>query len=339
MHMTLRQPRAFTVVELLAVIAIIGLFIALLLPAVQASREAARRSQCSDHLKQWGLALYSHHSARGVFPPGTRVAQGGGWGTSFYVALLPFVEQGSLYDRWPWGVHDGYWEGNAPLRMLLDKAMIPPLRCPSDPMPPWSSMPPVGDSGSASVAHASYVGIMGAAGDEPTASPPFLEPRVAQCCLSWMEPIDGLSSRGGMLPPSQSIRLKECTDGTSHVLIMGETSDFGMDYAGRKNYVIGGSTYWGFQMGAFLPPEPFSPGSTIDRSYNITAIRHPIGTRDVNLPGIGEAHPPNNPMLSTHPGGCLALMTDCSVHFMADSTSLVLLKRLATRDDGAAACP
>ena len=99
--------RGFTLVELLVVIAIIGILIALLLPAVQAAREAARRTQCSSHLKQIGLALHNYHDAHRCFPPflihragnPSRIAdvdKGANW----LVFLLPYVEQRQLYDQW-----------------------------------------------------------------------------------------------------------------------------------------------------------------------------------------------------------------------------------------------
>jgi len=102
------RKRAFTLVELLVVIAIIGVLVALLLPAVQAAREAARRMQCSNHLKQIGLALQNYHDvfqalpygarARYVMTSGTAPANQGP-GPSWYVGLLPFCEQKPLSDQ------------------------------------------------------------------------------------------------------------------------------------------------------------------------------------------------------------------------------------------------
>ena len=95
--MRTRPRSAFTLVELLVVIAIIGILIALLLPAVQAAREAARRMQCGNHLKQVGLAIHSFHSTHNALPPaGTR----GGGEVTMFVHLLPFIEQDVAYQLW-----------------------------------------------------------------------------------------------------------------------------------------------------------------------------------------------------------------------------------------------
>ncbi|MEO6809908.1 MAG: DUF1559 domain-containing protein, partial [Isosphaeraceae bacterium] len=103
--------RAFTLIELLVVIAIIGVLIALLLPAVQAAREAARRSQCVNNLKQIGLSLHNYHDSNNVFPMGASQApfdlgQVDTWSVwSAQASLLPYIEQGPIYNaiNFSWG--------------------------------------------------------------------------------------------------------------------------------------------------------------------------------------------------------------------------------------------
>ena len=91
--------RGFTLVELLVVIAIIGILIALLLPAVQAAREAARRMQCTNNLKQLALACHNHHDTNGELPSGTMCDPSrGSFGFSWIAQVLPHIEMESLYD-------------------------------------------------------------------------------------------------------------------------------------------------------------------------------------------------------------------------------------------------
>src|SRR5215831_17732652 len=91
-----RPHRGFTLIELLVVIAIIAVLIALLLPAVQSAREAARRAQCVNNLKQIGLAMHNYESANSSLPPGIK---GSVWGT-WLVYVLPFMEQSSMFNAW-----------------------------------------------------------------------------------------------------------------------------------------------------------------------------------------------------------------------------------------------
>ena len=118
----------FTLVELLVVITIIGILIALLLPAVQAARESARRSQCTNNEKQIGLGLLNYHLSFNTFPPGAY----GGWGESWTASILPHVEQMSLYETIPWG--KGTWYGTDPASLALQnlsRARVSVYRCPS----------------------------------------------------------------------------------------------------------------------------------------------------------------------------------------------------------------
>jgi prepilin-type N-terminal cleavage/methylation domain-containing protein len=130
---------AFTLVELLVVIAIIGILVALLLPAVQAAREAARRTQCSNNSKQIGIGMHNYHDTFKIFPPAGMLRavnyNGGfpqnagmtGLGLTWGAHLMPFIEQGTLYDKinftvdWQDAANAGIWGAN-----------IPAYRCPSD---------------------------------------------------------------------------------------------------------------------------------------------------------------------------------------------------------------
>ncbi|MDY0170113.1 MAG: DUF1559 domain-containing protein [Thermoguttaceae bacterium] len=122
-----RRESGFTLVELLVVIAIIGILIALLLPAVQAAREAARRMQCTNNLKQIGLAMHTYHDSLRIFPPGCVLSSRG---HTWYTFVLPFMEQRALYDALaPRGqtIPASASAGESPLKTQLSM-----FRCPSD---------------------------------------------------------------------------------------------------------------------------------------------------------------------------------------------------------------
>ena len=125
--------KAFTLVELLVVIAIIGMLVALLLPAVQAAREAARRMQCANHMKQWALAAHNHHDIFDAIPAAQNQLKKDGHGSfSATVKLLPFMEQQAVYEGvreldnpWPTAAED-------PTNPRYSHANISTIRCPSD---------------------------------------------------------------------------------------------------------------------------------------------------------------------------------------------------------------
>ncbi len=137
------RPRAFTLVELLVVITIIGILIALLLPAVQAAREAARRSSCINNLKQMGLALHHYHDSLQTFPPGCITANRIGWAA----LILPHLEQAPLYEQlanhnaFKANSSTSYWVGvtsgsgsETAVKDVDSKTVLGVYNCPSDPM-------------------------------------------------------------------------------------------------------------------------------------------------------------------------------------------------------------
>ena len=125
--------KAFTLIELLVVIAIIAILVALLLPAVQQAREAARRSQCKNNLKQLGLALHNYHDVHQVFPPGgidPSAIGGVGYNPSWRMFITPYLDQSAIHDTTNFS--QGMSSGSANLALRLTR--LPIMLCPSDPM-------------------------------------------------------------------------------------------------------------------------------------------------------------------------------------------------------------
>jgi len=329
--------RGFTLIELLVVIAIIAILVALLLPAVQQAREAARRSQCKNNLKQLGLAFANYHDVHNTFPMGNHGRDG--WGMSFYPALLPYLDQTALYEAFDFSVNNGndigYTDQCNNLRAKgVETTLIPSLLCPSSPLPRRVQ------STCANSMAASYVGIMGAAQGNGFTATQAKQIR-ANCCRCCSGLSGGHVSAGGMLLGPEGggssgvqriqrggrpVLLRQVTDGTSNVMMMGESSDWAFDASGNPQHV---DPSWphGWMMGTHHD-------ANRRRHFNLTTVRYPIGTRDYNLPGVKGNHGPNNPLVSAHPGGINALLADGSVRFLTESMDLGILKALALRADG-----
>lgn len=338
---------AFTLIELLVVIAIIAILIALLLPAVQQAREAARRSTCKNNLKQLGVAFHNYHDTHDCLPIGVRTgANRGGWGVSFYVHILPYIDQVALSQKWPWGNppfdrDEGYAAGNANLRgnpVNILNQTISTIRCPSSALPTFGG-------GNNAVCMPSYAGISGAV--QPTGR--FNPRRQRNCCTCCGSSVntgggssrDGFVSGSGMLVGgNQVVKFSQCTDGLSNTMILGEISDWAYDRNGAQRHIDPGwphgfamGTGWNTAVTSVVGGVGGNTGNAIERWFNLTSIRYPVGTKNYDLPGIGDNHGPNNPLTSMHSGGAHAVLGDGTVRFLSDSLDLETLKLLAERDD------
>ena len=343
--MPTRRIRGFTLVELLVVITIIGILIALLLPAVQAAREAARRLQCSNNLKQIGLGLHNYHAAHGAFPYGGAYNEGAGncnyapgvstrHGHNWRVHILPFTENAALYDSIP-SISAPYGDAFRDLWAPLPqhKVAIPMFYCPSETGPQlrtgvwvnyWAANPTDGEA-----ALSSYRGSAGNVSHWGHGA------AIESCglCAGGGCPCDtGLhatnnggshfaycqkndASLGMLWANPTSVRIRDVTDGTSNTLFVGE------------------STYAEFGGGLGCPElshwlAPWSVSGTpygINMDYPNTDIL-PGGVRAGFLTGCG--------FRSRHPGGAQFLLADGSVRFISETINMLTFSALGTKAGG-----
>ena len=295
---------AFTLVELLVVIAIIAILIALLLPAVQSAREAARRTQCANHLKQVGIALHNYHNMSNRFPPGllmwgARAENGCGTpsGVSaikyqsfgFLTFILPYLEQVNVDDIVLYVLREYPDSAEAGSRV------IPPYLCPSDPQGAeytYGTEPPLMKTNLSAVADSLDYTCDGrryrlGKRDIPNAT--------------------GQVYRGanGMLFNNSSTRIGDVFDGTSQTLCVGE--------------VTGG--------------EPGSHHGWFWLTHNANDTADGING-PTTVPGGGSFVFYGGGFSSYHPGGCHFLFGDASTHFLSETINQAVLSALTTRGAG-----
>jgi prepilin-type N-terminal cleavage/methylation domain-containing protein len=330
-----RSPKpGFTLVELLVVIAIIGILVALLLPAVQAAREAARRMQCSNHLKQHGLALHNYHDTYKAFPPRRGGTAGGGNAARFdgnydrksaFIFLLAFLEQQPMADAiraggvtdtngnviWPDG--PAGWYGNANWRPYATQLTV--VLCPSD--------KPVLGGNSAKNSYAFCIGD--SPGDTAGAQ-------------RWN--INTSANRGMFVGSARCRRIADLTDGTSNTLAMSERvwgGNLGLTTANQQDVRTATATN--------VAATTTNPGACLATATGKRFIGVQIKARFGALWSDGQAErigfttilPPNAPSCvndangnadsnggvlspsSYHPGGVMGLLADGAVRFISET--------------------
>ena len=312
------EPRGFTLVELLVVIAIIGVLVALLLPAVQAAREAARRSQCVSNLKQIGIAISTYVDANKKLPPGRSGCDGAvttngpchalaprtGLGT--FALILPFIEEQALFDlkqdtpdtMQPWHTTSTTWASN-PNNLRFVAQVVSLYRCPSDPTPraetsailEWN--PPIpGDK---------LVGLTG-----------------YSCNWGTSQSNSGANKSGnnGLFSYRKVYKLREITDGLAHTLIVGEAQVRPaphIEFLGSNNpWSLGGR-------GVTMRSTEVAMNAPYESWFILSAS---TGYREDR--GFG----------SHHAGGAHFVFGDGHVSFLEETIDLATYRALSTRAGG-----
>jgi prepilin-type N-terminal cleavage/methylation domain-containing protein len=309
MSINCQRQRGFTLVELLVVIAIIGILVGLLLPAVQAAREAARRMQCSNNLKQWGLALHNYESTFKTFPPSGIDSNSMSW----VVLTLPFVEQKNLYDNF--NFTQGSW--NAFNRIGVVKgAVIPSLQCPSAPEDTLFSVfnttvtPASVNESDVRTSH--YHAVLGPTGPNAAANnQPYTvigNPALDFGVVSTQGVFGSARVRTATNTVPERNLIAQITDGTSNTLMIGEFS--------WKGY-----QFWRpFTRGWYSDAR----GTLLYLSKNVT---YPINSKFSLKWNDGSFG-------SMHTGGCQFTRADGSVQFVAQSIDMAVYRAAASRNGG-----
>ena len=348
-----RPIRGFTLVELLVVIAIIALLIGLLLPAVQSAREAARRAQCVNNLKQIALACHNYETAIGVFPIGniqTNVfADGFGnapctastlW--TAFAFVLPYMEQGASYNAYNlvWPALNNHIPTINSANWTAGCQRIASYVCPSDTSAAWadpaSHFIPI-NQGSYGENRGTWENVLFNWVDSAGVAVQY-----ASSC--------GWGGGTGMFMPMGSVRLADVTDGTSNTFLFGEMSRFEADantswmFDNIMSYWEDGTYPWPapgsirITGGAFVVPAPNAPpdqtGAIFNGCFTSNLVLPPDWLANATIPGGPCNSLGQWAFRSFHPGGVNFCMTDGSVKFIKNSTNLATYRALGTRNLG-----
>lgn len=295
---TTRSRWGFSLVELLVVIAVIGGLIALLLPAVQAAREAARISSCKNNLRQLALGVHAYESALGKLPPGYEFAPGpagNARGYSWSARLLPYIEQRGLYDRFDF-TKPIYDDANAAVR----EVHIPLLLCPTDDVSP----PGFVEMGDERYAMACYVANFG--------TPDLDEDQEQQ--LGAANPLGPFDGPWGPFYRNSSTRFREISDGLSQTLMVGERQNGPFRLAGAHGPHFAYETTWaGAVRDINEPSDDHGHMALFQTGHTPNALDS--DDRDVSASHAGEAQ---------------FLMCDGSVHAVSEDVDVGVYRALGT---------
>ena len=322
------QPdlHGFTLVELLVVITIIGVLIALLLPAVQSAREAARRMQCGNNLKQLGLALHDYESTWGQFPLGNSISVYSWAGPgpsdmhgSFLVGLLPFMEQQALFDLCDFKVCTDYYSFFPGTTKRIAEVPIPGLLCPSDPPSPDMDGNPIYWSTANSTqgqkrALSSYGASMGS---QKFGGGPYPGNVFGTGSQYHGDEVGGGHISGVFAHMAWGARIADIADGTSNTIALGEIRPKCGAHT-RDGWMSWNSLWIATSAPINYPTCPDEPGYD---SVNTAS----------SAPG---KYALEQGFKSAHSGGCQFVFCDGSVHFLTETIDYMTYQKLGDRRDG-----